>query len=210
MRYDIIKTEKYILVCDDSEIRMGDWYLTFTNREVMGEPRKCEDTNWNFTHCKKIIVHLPLNGAPVLEGVPLLPRLPKEDDVDYWIHETVSSLKDEHTIKTSSICLKAGYNKAKEKYKYTEEDLRDAIRMAQEQELVKYTDNEYRYTHSEMDIIKSLQQLKYPIAFECDMKQRFERDKSKRENPDNGVYYTPKTTINHEGRVEWTGTYIWQ
>jgi hypothetical protein len=40
------------------------------------------------------------------------------------------------------------------------------------------------------------------------MKQRFEGDKSKRENPYNGVYYTPKTTINSEGVTEWVGEYI--
>ena len=45
-----------IYITSDEEIKEGDWYLTFTNNEVMGQPRKCEDTNWNFSHCKKIIL----------------------------------------------------------------------------------------------------------------------------------------------------------
>jgi hypothetical protein len=47
---------QHIYITSDEEIKEGDWYLTFTNNEVMGQPRKCEDTNWNFSHCKKIIL----------------------------------------------------------------------------------------------------------------------------------------------------------
>jgi hypothetical protein len=47
---------KNIYITSDEEIKDRDWYLTFTNNEVMGQPRKCEDTNWNFSHCKKIIL----------------------------------------------------------------------------------------------------------------------------------------------------------
>ena len=45
-----------IYITSDEEIKVGDWYLTFTNKEVMGQPRKCEDANWNFSGCKKIIL----------------------------------------------------------------------------------------------------------------------------------------------------------
>ncbi len=50
---------RHIYITSNEEIKDVDWYLTFTNNlayEVMGQPRKCEDTNWNFSHCKKIIL----------------------------------------------------------------------------------------------------------------------------------------------------------
>ncbi len=46
----------HIYITSDEEIKVGDWYLVFTNKEVMGQPRKCEDANWNFSGCKKIIL----------------------------------------------------------------------------------------------------------------------------------------------------------
>jgi len=49
-------TNHHIYITSDKEIKEGDWYLTFTNKKVIGKPRKCEDTNWSFTHCKKIIL----------------------------------------------------------------------------------------------------------------------------------------------------------
>jgi hypothetical protein len=88
--------------------------------------------------------------------------------------------------------------------------------MAQEQELVKYTDNEYRYTHSEMDIIKSLQQPKYPIAFECEMEPEYNHIGAVKEVKGSGHKIKNKnagklkTIINSEGRVEWVGKYIWE
>jgi len=172
MKHNLIKTDNYLLVVDDSEIKEGNIVYVDCSEIEVRDIRKVKDYyNEQFlfdgggqihiNYCKKIIAHLSLNGAPVLEGVPLLPRLPKEDDVDYWIHETVSSLKDEHTIKTSSICLKAGYNKAKEKYKYTEEDLVRAWTAGME--YVGEDKGSYK------EFIQSLQHHpKYPIAFECD------------------------------------------
>lgn len=44
----------HYVICDDSEIKQGDWYVTFMNNEVIGEPRKCEDSFYSFNNCKKI------------------------------------------------------------------------------------------------------------------------------------------------------------
>lgn len=44
------------ITSSDEEIKEGDWYLTFLSNEVIGQPRKCEDTNWDFSYCKKIIL----------------------------------------------------------------------------------------------------------------------------------------------------------
>jgi hypothetical protein len=87
------------------------------------------------------------------------------------------------------------------------------MKMAQEQEFVRHTDSEYRaviaYTHSEMDIIKSLQQPKLPIGFECEMEMVFYTGNMPKEGEERPPY-RPKTIINSEGRVEWVGKYIWE
>jgi hypothetical protein len=196
MKHELINTGNYLLVVDDSEIKEGDWYKT-----PLGIYSQFNGTEKLPIGTRRVASHAPLNGAPVLEGVPLLP--PLEDDVEQLAHEEYpeSDWNDSHRSG-----FKAGYYTAHYKHKYTEKDLRDAISMAQEQELVKYTDNEYRYTHSEMDIINSLQQPKYPIGFECETERVFKLNEySERE-----FYDVPKTIINSEGRTEWVGKYIYE
>lgn len=70
MKKELIKTENYLLVVDDSDIKIGDWFLTDDKRIEQSAP----DWNPREWH-KKIIAHLPLNDSPILEGVPLLPPL---------------------------------------------------------------------------------------------------------------------------------------
>jgi hypothetical protein len=55
MNQTLIKlSETHYIVVDDSEIKEGEWYLTFMNNEVAGEPRRCEDSSYSFGNCKKI------------------------------------------------------------------------------------------------------------------------------------------------------------
>lgn len=70
MEKTIVKTDNYLLVVDDSEIKQGDWFLEKAGR--LG-PIYFNEGKVNF-HMKKIIAHLPLNDSPSLEGVPLLPE----------------------------------------------------------------------------------------------------------------------------------------
>ena len=75
MTHNIIKTENYLLVVDDSEIKEGDWIYESDSNSVNIAGKGYH----NFTQSDaKITAHLPLNNSPVLEGVPLLP--PLEDD----------------------------------------------------------------------------------------------------------------------------------
>lgn len=46
---------QHLYFLSDEKIKEGDWYLTFQNGSVIGEPRKCEDSSYDFTNCKKII-----------------------------------------------------------------------------------------------------------------------------------------------------------
>jgi len=110
-----------------------------------------------------VIGHLPLNNAPTLEGVPLLP--PLEDD-EYDFAEIFYNIC-KATIEHFDDWVEAKeYNKskAKEKYKYTEEDMREAL-----SESFKASQEGYNITCDE--IIQSLQQPKLPIAFDTETKQ---------------------------------------
>jgi hypothetical protein len=70
MKHNIIKTEKYLLAVDDSEIKERDYCLA-----DIGGFYSVVAYNRAFTkhYYKKITAHLPLNNSPVLEGVDLLP-----------------------------------------------------------------------------------------------------------------------------------------
>ena len=191
MTHKLIKTYNYLLVFADSKARV-EYYL-----------HGIDD----------IIAHLPLNGSPVLEGVPLLPPLEDEVKPDPKLIDSMSMryrhdfglLDKQHqdSIRTTMIQLweevvGKGFYKAKEKYKYTEEQVREVIGKAQ---LLNHN-NEFVFT--EEYLIESLQQPKYPIAFECEM-QEYVRDMPNIHSK----YYLPKTTTNSQGQTEWVGKYIY-
>lgn len=139
MKHEIIKTENYLLVLDDSEIKDGDWCIYKTG-EIIQYLVKLNTDN-----LKKIIAHLPLNNSPILDGVPLLPPLPSgEDDVEmeYYTEleqrrEIAKNFKGQVAGRHPDMFggnemhhMVRGYMEAKQKYKYTEEDMRIAIRLA--------------------------------------------------------------------------------
>jgi hypothetical protein len=118
MNYPIIKTDNYLLVVDESEIKVGDFI--YHKRHEFSRIKKCEEivgksividkgesSCW-IDYSKKIIYHLPLNNAPTLEGVPLLP--PLEDEVEKLAFD-YTSVSQSHRRGFID-----GYNKAKEKY----------------------------------------------------------------------------------------------
>jgi hypothetical protein len=87
MTHKIIQTDNYLLVVDDSKITEGDWFISIPR----GTIHKCTavfennliDKSWEGrdaveitkSDCKKIIANLPLNNAPTLEGIDLLPSI---------------------------------------------------------------------------------------------------------------------------------------
>ena len=178
MKYDIIKTDNYLLVVDESEIKEGDLVLSKLY-EIISFGK-------NFTESlyKKVIAHLPLNGSPILKGVDLLPPL-EEDEVE--------KLAKKYTEETQSSRMKrvwkAGYNQAKEKYKYTEEDLRKAMKYASE-----ITNNKMKYME---DYIQSLSQPKMPIGFERELVNIMGKGE-------------PITERNSQGHTQWVGRYIYE
>jgi len=89
MTHNIIKTENYLLVVDDSKIKQNDWFY-LNDANIIAEYISVKPVN----EAKKITAHLPLNNSPVLEFVPLLP--PLEDEVekkDSIVRRVIKSLQ---------------------------------------------------------------------------------------------------------------------
>jgi hypothetical protein len=209
MKHNLIKTDNYLLVVDDSQIKVDDWvYNPFGDCPIsVGDIE--DDMLYVNTEYSKIISHLPLNGAPVLDGVPLLPPLPKEDDVEKLAEQYVSTNyphyinQKEKAAAIEDVCW--GYNKAKEKYKYTEEDMIEFANF-KTSNLLKHHDEKGMYlgTKKVLELWKSLQHHpKYPIAFECEMEVGDYGDK-------NGLRKFVKTITNFQGKTEWVGKYVWE
>jgi hypothetical protein len=197
MQHKIITTENYILVVDDSEIKEGDYYLfTWGGEQDIQRFKDQESDRENHkylyrTACKKIIAHLPKN-SPILEGVDLLP--PLEDEVEKLADEIVGDSiyyeEDRVNLSDGMDLFMLGYNKAKEKYKYTEEDLRKAINLA-------YVSGGGGDTYQECEEfvseqLESLQQPKIPVGFEHENTIR----------PDTG-------DLRKEVPAQWVGEYIY-
>ena len=169
MTHKLIKTGNYLLVVDNS--------VHPYDSSKVGNP----------------LAHLPLNGSPLLEGVDLLPPYSRhqEDDFD---KKSVNFIREIGGTEQQRLAFKDGYLEACEKYKYTEEDIRQAIDMARlhgpESFLVKYREEE---------IIQSLHQ--YPTEFECEMEE-YSMDMPNIHHK----FYKPKTITTAKG-VQWVGKY---
>jgi len=194
MEHKIINTGDYLLIVDDSEIKEGDWVADFRldGRILVSKWNEEDYEDGFFFDAKKVISHLPLNNSPILEGVYLLP--PLEDD------ETICPYPEE---KQNAVDWHNGYNKAKEKYKYTEEDIDKAYWAGMQ--FVGEDKGSYK------EFLQSLQQPKMPVGFKCEMVNCDECVYVKGGNlsPDCCNQLKPKTTTNSQGLTQWVGEYIY-
>ncbi len=214
MRHDIIKTDNYLLVVDESvkEIKNGEYFLLGGKHINMwagsGNRIMTELT------CK-IISHRPFNGAPYLDGLDVLPLLNQEDDIEKlfnncWIGKKVDYNTDNGTS------FKEGYNIAREKYNLTLEKLIDMYIEKTGYGMDMWSKEENETMSTVADIIESYHQPKLPIAFECEVEPKFKNIGSTKEIKGSGSRIknkyagNPKTFINSEGRTEWVGKYIYE
>lgn len=194
MTHNIIKTENYLLVVDDSEIKEGDWIYESDSNSVNIAGKGYH----NFTQSDaKIIAYLPLNNSPVLEGVDLLP--PIEDEVDKLVEQEIPYIMD--TLRWG---FKKGYNKAKEKYKYTEFDIIKAFEYGWNQRHYGRID-ENELLKIQKIFIQSLQQPKIPVGFECE--DEYVHDDTVPYPKTLGTH--PKTIVNPQGQTVLVGKYIY-
>jgi hypothetical protein len=246
MPHNLIHTKDYLLVVDDSEIKEGDWcFLGETSlfNAKIGRVNKnvISDNGKNGLNFKKIIAHLPLNDFPILEGVDLLP--PLEDEVEElaereYSEQSQSCDDDPNEFFNYTGYLKAGfingYNKAKEKYKYTNEDMLtirnnlvtllptgDVTAWDMIQAISKYTKWFDNY-------VESLSQPELPTAFECEIQYFYmsseyyygteagwvkfgesQYESIRKEIPTCPLKKVHKETTTPEGHTQWVGKYIY-
>jgi hypothetical protein len=167
MKKEIITTDNYLLVVDDSKIK--DYYYDFfVNKLKHSGGAKYAKSDI----AKQVIAHLPINNSPILEGVDLLP--PIEDEVDIAEKALFTFLdkyfntkrnwklvqgQDTYTDKEAIMMLYSDIIKSKEKYKYTEEDVLDAWELGASEGLPLTREKKN-------NLIKHLQQPKMHVAFE--------------------------------------------
>jgi hypothetical protein len=211
MEHKIINTGSYLLIVDESEIKEGDWCIDIYKLKNNHNPIFKWSDKFK-VDAKKIIAHLPLNNSPILEGVDLLP--PLEDEVEKLAE---SMLPKEGTAyiayrKWVKMGIIAGYNKAKEKYKYTEEDIRKAIDMATngKKKVKDEKGIEFLFGLYEDEIIQFLQQPKMPIGFECETNILSEIPTDIRSHIYDKTYEVPKTTTNEQYQTLWVGEYVYE
>jgi len=181
MKQNIIKTDNYLLIVSDEEMNDCWTFNLFRNQPYFLKGYYGKQPN-----AKKIIGHLPLNNLPILESVDLLPPLEDDENVEQIAEDDWDIYGEQY--KNTPIwdyreIYVAGYNKAKEKYKYTEDDMIEYSNW-----LFKWCEyNKYRKLIygvnpygigefiSDKDMFvkflkeKSHQQPKYPVGFEYEM-----------------------------------------
>jgi hypothetical protein len=207
MKNEIIYTDDYALIVSDEHIKdvrphKGKYHLE-DGLTINKFPNYLTDLG----ACKLIIAHRPLTDAPILEGVPLLPEFSKEDDVAELAFKTYPFGNSERNA------LITGYNKAKETYKYTEEDLTAVWNIAFNEGVS--LDDEINDPVSFKDVIKSLQQHKRPKYFECEMEPKYKHIGAVKGiygsgfRKQNLMYGLPKTITNSQGQKELVGSYTY-
>jgi hypothetical protein len=191
---NIIKTDDYLLIVSDEEIKEGDWFTDDNN----SLKRSYKLSHVQFANPKKIISHLSLNNSPILEGVDLLP--PLEDEVEKLVKE---HWEDDKELNNPS-SFKAGYNKAKEKYaQLIEKQISDFTHDLRESTSNYIKQNCEGALFGLKRLKQSLQQPKYPIGFECEMEIIGITDDG------HNAILEPKTTNNSQGQTVLEGKYIY-
>lgn len=159
MTHPIIKTDNYILITSDEDIKEEGWATDSYGVFRYANDNPCQKV---FGDCKKIIAHLPLNNSPILDGVDLLPPLPMTFPTIECIGDNIwEELTGGQEVSVNrgdwSFGFGIGYNKAKEKYKFTEEDVIKIVEKSRETGLTA----EY--------LILSFLQEKLPVGFKCEI-----------------------------------------
>jgi hypothetical protein len=210
MKYEIIYTEDCALIVSDEEIKPGDFNVPSDCNKSSDISRTSEEdlsiVNDKFNGYKKIIGHRPFTNAAILEGVPMLPQFSKEKSVVSIAEEILLSHPDFKAEGFSEYQngrfngIIDGFNKTKETYKFTEEDLETAMLRISEYLLESIENNKVPNSGEKVDeIIQSLQQPKLPKYFQIEMLCYV--------NPEFNEY--PKTITNSEGQTELVGEYIY-
>lgn len=178
MKHEIIKTENYLLIVDESEIKVGDWTCNIQRPYI----KECQDIDVEYYNkrndvFKKVITHLPLNNSPILEGVDLLP--PIENDLcnelaTEWVFETNGHRwsNNNDTAGDNFGSFKAGYEQSEDRHHKIFIKLMDHLLSKMDsigQDLINkdsFMLGRYRTFKYVFDYVQSLYEPKIPKYFE--------------------------------------------
>lgn len=106
----------------EDEIKVGDYYLTFTNKTVIGNVRRCEDSSYSFTHCKKVIA----TNNPNIDIPKIINENKLRDMLFVLDGQDVYKAHDQYSQTALGGFLrgcKHGYSKSQETHSFSEEDM---------------------------------------------------------------------------------------
>ena len=211
MEYKIIQVNNYLLAVVNDKKR--GWFYCVRRKSFFhdeGEDVLCCNGDLS------VEAHLPLNGADIIENLPLLPPLEQEDDVEKMAEEYADYSNDYVPLSfggkfnsTTKRDFLSGYNQAKENYKYTNEDMlvirNQLVTMLPIGDVTSWDMIQAisKYTKWFDDYVESLSQPKAPIGFECEIIEELGED-------GHSIYGYEKTTTTPEGHTQWIGTYIYE
>lgn len=110
-------TEKYLIVVSDDEIQVGDYIINNFHENHIGKcTRPLYGDEIKHKEYSKVIAHLPLDNAPILEGVDLLPAIKDKNDVVSLAKETTKKYINEREKQTAYLEFIEGHTVAKNKY----------------------------------------------------------------------------------------------
>ena len=203
MKHELIKTEDYLLIVSDEGIKKYDWVFHPTYKSIYQWIENAE-IKFDRIDAKKIIAHLPLSTSPYLDGVDVLPEI----EYDLHIYDAIGYAGSEGHPDPQAFSDKQmalfqgyadGYEKAKETYKYTFEDMMKCWNKGAMDG--RALNDEVHNDVIAFNFIKSLSQPKLPIAFES--------NEYGVGNDENGrPVIESRTFTNSEGRTEWIGNYL--
>jgi hypothetical protein len=220
MRHNLFRTEDYLFVIGGNYKSDVFPYLVIeklTTGKYM-EWQVDNSNDWDENNQYQILAHLPLNNAKYLDGIPVLPSL-EVNDFEYKLRRTpmfeIQNEFGEDVMYNLGVFIK-GYNKAREKYKFTEEDLLDFANWCRIHD--SKHPNEVWLICQLLTKYQSLQQPKYPVAFECEMEEKFNCNRqiwtcgclTESQCKHKERIVKSKTFINSEDRTEWLGKYIYE
>ena len=205
MKHNLIPIDDYLFVIGGNYKSNVFPYLVI-EKLTTGEYTVWQVDNpndWNEKNQYKILAHLPLNGARYLDGIDVLPSIPRhqKDDVEEKSYQFVREIGGSQEQR---LAFKDGYFEAREKYNLTWEKLIDLYIEETGYGMDMWGKEENKTMLTITKIIQSLQQ-PIPIAFECELFDTQVRDINTHEL----IKGRKKTITNSEGRIEWVGKYVY-
>lgn len=125
MKYKLInKTTQEEHLCDKVEIggfdyyvsekpKVGDFVIEYQKYDTIGELHFIKNEYVLATDIQKKVI---ATNNPNID-------LPKVENINKWVNETLSTIDDILVSKTAKLCLTAGYNKSQETHPFSENDM---------------------------------------------------------------------------------------